>query len=154
MSSLDEMIEKALIMVKADLLFSKENMQKSIDVAEKKAKEINVPVTICITDITGNPRMIYRMSEAKLVSLTLAPKKASSALLMQSETKNLNHDTNPNGELYQIETMMDGKLVTFAGGIPIKYQNRIIGAIGVSGGAVSEDQLICETAVSTFLKGE
>ncbi|MGO3732288.1 MAG: GlcG/HbpS family heme-binding protein [Vagococcus sp.] len=154
MNSLDKLVEKALINIQADALFSKANLQQAIDAAEQKAQDIHVPVTICISDLSGNPRMLYRMEEAKLVSLTLAPKKASSALLMQSETKDLNKDTNPGGELYQIETMMAGELVTFAGGIPIMYHDKMIGAIGVSGGKVSEDQIICETAVAALLKGE
>lgn len=74
--------------------------------------------------------------------------------MMQAPTKDLNKDTEPGGELYQMETMLEGKLVTFAGGIPIEFKGKIIGAIGVSGGLVSEDQLICETAVAAFLKGE
>lgn len=154
MNNLEEMIEKAVLTVQAEALFSKKNLQKTIDIAENKAQEINVPVTICISDLAGNPRILYRMAEAKLVSLTLAPKKANSALLMQAPTKDLNKDTEPGGELYQIETMLDGKLVTFAGGIPIDFKGKIIGEIGVSGGLVSEDQLICETAVAAFLKGE
>lgn len=151
---LNEAIEKAIKMVHADVLFSKENLMRVIDVAEAKAREIKVPVTICISDVAGNARMLYRMPEAKLVSLTLAPKKANSALLMQAPTKDLNKDTQPGGDLYQIETMMAGELVTFAGGLPIIYEEQIIGAIGVSGGLVSEDQLICETAVAALLKGE
>lgn len=153
-NNIDQLVEKALINIQAEALFSKDNLQQAINKGEEKAREIQVPVTICISDISGNPRMLYRMEDAKLVSLTLAPKKAASALLMQAETKDLNKDTQPNGELYQIETMMEGKLVTFAGGIPIFYHEKIIGAIGVSGGAVSEDQLICKTTVNAFLKGE
>ncbi len=154
LNNIEELVEKALINIQAEALFSKDNLQHAIDMGEKKAQEINVPVTLCISDISGNPRMLYRMEDAKLVSLTLAPKKAASALLMQAETKDLNKDTQPGGELYQIETMMDGKLVTFAGGIPIFYQKKMIGSVGVSGGAVSEDQLICKTTVEAFLKGE
>lgn len=75
MNSLEEMIEKALVTVQAEELFSKKNLQQTIDAAENKACEINVPVTICISDLAGNPRMLYRMVDAKLVSLTLAPKK-------------------------------------------------------------------------------
>lgn len=51
-----------------------------------------------------------------------------------------------------METMLDGKLASFAGGIPLKINDEIIGAIGVSGGLVEEDQSICEAAVAEFLK--
>lgn len=154
MNNVDSLVEKALIIVQSEALFSKSNLQKTIDQAEEKAQQLGVPVTICISDIAGNPRMLYRMADAKLVSLTLAPKKANSALMMQAPTKDLNKETEPGGELYQMETMLEGKLVTFAGGIPICFKGKMIGAIGVSGGLVSEDQTICETAVAAFLKGE
>lgn len=153
MNDLDELIEKALATVQGEALFSKTNLYHTVDMAVAKAEAIKVPVTICISDSAGEPRMVYRMPEAKLVSLRLAPKKANSALMMQAATKDLNRDTQPGGELYGMETMLEGELVTFAGGIPLTFKNRTIGAIGVSGGTVAEDHLICETAISTFLQG-
>lgn len=51
-----------------------------------------------------------------------------------------------------METMLDGKLVSFPGGIPIEIGGKIVGAIGVSGGLIEEDQAICEAAVAEFIK--
>ena len=151
---LERQVEKAIAQIKAEIYFSKENLQRVIDVAEKKALEIDVPVTICISDISGHPRMFYHMPDANIVSITLAPKKANSAIMLGKPTKDVNRDTVPGGELYQMENMMNGELVTFAGGIPLESNGHIVGAIGVSGGLVDEDHLICETAVKSFFKGE
>jgi uncharacterized protein GlcG (DUF336 family) len=82
----------------------------------------------------------------------LAPKKAWSAIAMEEPTKDISRDIQPGGPLYQMETMLDGKLVSFPGGIPIVIDDKIIGAIGVSGGLVEEDQAICEAAIREFLK--
>ncbi len=153
-NDLEGKVEKALAYLKAETYFEKDNLHRVIDVAEQKAQEINVPVTICISDMSGHPRMYYHMPEANIVSITLAPKKANTAIMMRKQTKDLNKDTVPGGELYQMETMLNGEIVTFAGGIPLISHGQIIGAIGVSGGLVDEDQLICETAVKAFFEGE
>lgn len=92
------------------------------------------------------------MPNANLVSSTLAPKKAWSAIAMKEPTKEISKDIQPGAPLYQMETMLDGKLVSFPGGIPLVINGTAIGAIGVSGGLIEEDQSICEAAVAAFLK--
>ena len=117
-----------------------------------KANEINVPATIAVVDASGNLISLHRMKDAILASLELAPKKAYSAISMKSSTKDLSHSSQPGDELYQIETNTDGKIVTFAGGIPIIGDGVYYGAVGVSGGTVDEDQQIADYAIS--LEGE
>lgn len=131
-------------------LFEIKKMERVIDAAVAKASELGTGVTICLMDITNTPQMIYHMPNANLVSSTLAPKKAWSAIAMKEPTKDISKDIQPGASLYQMETMLDGRLVSFAGGIPLVVDGVIKGAIGVSGGATSEDQAICETAVQEF----
>jgi len=132
-------------------LFEIKKMERVIDAAIAKANEIGTDVTICLMDITNTPQMIYHMPNANLVSSTLAPKKAWSAIAMKEPTKDISKDIQPGASLYQMETMLDGRLASFAGGIPLVIDGEIKGAIGVSGGATTEDQAICETAVEEFL---
>lgn len=55
------------------------------------------------------------------------------------------------GAIYNIEHSNDG-LVTFPGGIPIKNSDgKIIGAIGVSGGTIEQDQVIAIAGVESIL---
>ncbi|WP_341779965.1 GlcG/HbpS family heme-binding protein [Levilactobacillus sp. HBUAS70063] len=133
-------------------LFDRHKMERVIDAAVAKADELKVGVTICIMDQATTPQMIYHMPNANLVSVTLAPKKAWSAIAMKEPTKNISRDIQPGGPLYQMETMLDGRLVSFPGGIPLEIGDIAIGAIGVSGGLIEEDQAICEAAVAAFLK--
>ncbi|MEN2359960.1 GlcG/HbpS family heme-binding protein [Levilactobacillus brevis] len=133
-------------------LFDRHKMEKVIDAAVARADELKVGVTICIMDQATVPQMLYHMPNANLVSSTLAPKKAWSAIAMKEPTKEISKDIQPGAPLYQMETMLDGKLVSFPGGIPLVINGTAIGAIGVSGGLIEEDQSICEASVAAFLK--
>lgn len=135
-----------------ETMFDRHKMERVIDAAVKKAHSIGVAVTIVIMKKDQVVQMSYHMPGALLVSSTLAPKKAWSALAMQEPTKDISPAIQPGAGLYQIETMMDGRLATFAGGIPLVINDRIVGAIGVSGGKVEEDEAVCEAAVAAFLK--
>lgn len=115
--------------------------------ARDKAEELGVPVVISLLDSSAQTVLHYRMEDALLVSNELADKKAYSALGMKMQTKDLGKLTKSDRWLFQLETMTDGKIVSLAGGIPILSKERIIGAIGVSGGTASEDQQIAEYAI-------
>lgn len=132
--------------------FALTKLEHVIEAAVKRATALNVGVTIVILSQDQVVQMSYHMPNANLIGSTLAPKKAWSALAMQQPTINLSAQVQPGAELYQIETMMAGKLTTFGGGIPLKVHGNLIGAIGVSGGTVAQDQSICETAVEAFMK--
>ncbi len=43
-----------------------------------------------------------------------------------------------------------GRIVIFAGGIPLQDGDQVVGAIGVSGGAVDQDQEVAEAGVAAY----
>lgn len=135
-----------------DPMFDRKKMERVIDAAVDKANEIGIGVTIVIMKNNQVVQMSYHMPNALLVSCTLAPKKAWSALAMREPTKDISPDIQPGAGLYQMETMLDGKLASFAGGIPLVINGKMIGSIGVSGGRVEQDEAVCEAAVAAFLK--
>ncbi len=45
---------------------------------------------------------------------------------------------------------MRGRIVIFAGGIPLQDGDQVVGAIGVSGGAVDQDQEVAEAGVAAY----
>src|SRR5699024_9244148 len=130
----------------SDYLFNKAST--IIERAIAKAYKMKTSITVAIVDASGNLIAKYRMKDALLVSIELAQKKAYTAVAMKDSTYNLSQASLPNQPLYQIETNTEGQIVTFAGGIPIKREREIIGAVGVSGGTVEEDQKIAEYAVN------
>lgn len=118
---------------------------KIFQACEQQAKAMRIPVSMALVDEFGKLVSFYRMSGALLISESLAQKKAYSAVAMKSDTHELKGKIQPEGELYQLESLTDGKIVTFGGGFLIKDSSgRILGGIGVSGGAVEEDMTIAQ----------
>lgn len=112
--------------------------------------ELKVPVVISVVDANGHLIMTYRMPEALLVSTDLAPKKAYTSVALKCATHQLSDLIQPGTDLYQLETMCDGKIVTFGGGIPLYQQQQLVGAIGISGGTVKQDIEIALAAIKNL----
>ena len=43
-----------------------------------------------------------------------------------------------------------GRVMIFAGGIPLKRDGKVVGAIGVSGGSGEQDQAVAEAGAAAF----
>ena len=52
--------------------------------------------------------------------------------------------------LFGINSTNHEKIVTFAGGVPVKSGGTVIGAVGASGGTVDQDQQVVEAAAAAF----
>jgi uncharacterized protein GlcG (DUF336 family) len=116
--------------------------QVILKAALKKAVEIKVPMNIAIVDAGGNLKAFYRQEDAFLGSIDISIKKAVTARYFNMPTRTLGAASQPGKSLYGIEVSNDG-LILFAGGVPlIDKNNVIIGAIGVSGGTVDEDESV------------
>lgn len=116
--------------------------QTILQAALKKAVEIKVPMNIAIVDAGGNLKAFYRQEDAFLGSIDISIKKAVTARYFNMPTRTLGAASQPGESLYGIEVSNDG-LILFAGGVPlIDKNNVIIGAIGVSGGTVDEDESV------------
>lgn len=115
--------------------------------ARKQAQVEGIPVVITVVDQSAEVVMTYRMEDALLVSSDMAYKKAYTAIGMKMQSKDLAPLTQPGQWLFNLETMTDNKVVSLAGGVPIYNGDRIIGAIGISGGSADQDQRIAEAAL-------
>ncbi len=115
---------------------------KILTAALKKAEAIKVPMNIAIVDAGGNLKAFYRQEDAFLGSIDISIKKAVTARYFNMSTRALGAASQVGKPLYGIEISNDG-LVIFAGGVPlVDANNVIIGAIGVSGGSVDEDETV------------
>jgi uncharacterized protein GlcG (DUF336 family) len=59
----------------------------------------------------------------------------------------------PGGPLFGLQANGGGRYVIFAGGEPLRREGRIVGAIGVSGGTVEQDQASAMSAVTAWGEG-
>jgi uncharacterized protein GlcG (DUF336 family) len=53
-------------------------------------------------------------------------------------------------QFFGIHASNNGRVMIFAGGIPLKRGGQIVGAIGVSGGSGEQDQTVAEAGTAAF----
>jgi uncharacterized protein GlcG (DUF336 family) len=120
-----------------------------IQLAKAKAVQLNVHVNIAVLDTAANLKAFERMDNAFLGTIDLALKKAKTASLFRMSSEAVGQFLKPEAGTYGMVNT-NGGLVGFAGGLPINKDNEIIGYIGVSGGAISEDLVIATAGASLF----
>jgi uncharacterized protein GlcG (DUF336 family) len=124
--------------------------QAVLAAARAKATQIGVPMNIAVVDEGSNLVAFARMDDAWLGSIDIAQNKAYTARAFDMPTKDLAPLAQPGGPLYGIEASNHGLLIVFAGGIPLISGGHVVGAIGVSGGTVEQDQEVAEAGVAVF----
>lgn len=128
------------------------NAETAIAAAKTKAKELGTLMNIAIVDAGANLIAFAHMDNAWLGSIDIAQKKARTARFFNMPTGDIGKLSQPGGALYNIEHS-NGGLITFPGGLPIKNANgQVIGAIGVSGDSVQNDQLVAQAGVDAVNK--
>jgi len=120
--------------------------------AEEEAKNIGVAMVISVVDDGGNLVAIHRMDDAWLASIDIAQNKAWTSVALKMPTASLAEATVPAAELYGLNTTNSGRLVVFGGGIPLVVDDKVVGAIGVSGSTVPHDVQVAEAGVKAFNK--
>lgn len=109
---------------------------------EKKAEEMGVKAVIAVSDASGRPVAVHCMDGAYIGSYDVALNKTYTAVAFQMPTDRLAALAAPGGELYGIQNTNDGKIVIFGGGEPLYLGERMIGALGVSGGTAAQDTML------------
>ena len=127
---------------------SLEKARKIIRAGEKKAKEMNLSAVFAVVNSEGNLIIEERMDNAILVSIDVAYKKAYTAAALKLNTEDLTALVQPGAMFYGLQS--DPKYIVFGGGMLLKVDGKIVGAIGVSGGSAQEDIEIAKACVEAF----
>jgi uncharacterized protein GlcG (DUF336 family) len=117
--------------------------------AEAKAWEIGVPVVVAIVDAGVHLKAFSRMDGAPLGSIDVAMKKARTAALFNTTSEAVWEYCKPGAPAHGLE-LTNGGLAPFGGGVPIEAGGELVGAVGISGGAVSQDREIAIAAAAAF----
>ncbi|MBC7795665.1 MAG: heme-binding protein [Pyrinomonadaceae bacterium] len=124
--------------------------RRIIEAAEKKAVEIGQPMNIAVADAGGNLIAHVRMDDAWIGSIDISIKKAFTSRAFDIATKDLAAESQSGRQFFGIHASNDGKIMIFAGGIPLKKDGKVVGAIGVSGGSGEQDHSVAEAGVVAF----
>ena len=124
--------------------------RKVIAAAEQKAAEIKQPMNIAVVDEGGNLVSHARMDGAWIGSIDISQKKAYTSRAFDIATKDLASHSQSGGQFFGIHASNNGKIMIFAGGIPLKKDGKVVGAIGVSGGSGDQDHAVAEAGAAAF----
>lgn len=128
---------------------SAEAAQKLVQAAEKKAREIGVPMVIAICDESGVLKAFSRMDGAALLSVGIAQDKAYSAVSFGISTDAWFEFIKNDPPLLHGIVKTD-RLTVFGGGYPVKQGDAVIGGIGVSGGHYHQDMEVAQAAIEAL----
>ena len=121
---------------------------QAVDAALNKANEMGVKMDITVVDVGANLKAFVRMDGAWLGSIDIAQKKARTARWFDMPTGAIGGLSQPGGPLFNIEHSNNG-LITFPGGLPLKNSGgEVIGAIGVSGSTVEDDDAVASAGAA------
>jgi uncharacterized protein GlcG (DUF336 family) len=121
-----------------------------IAAARRHAQQIGVPMNIAVVDGGNNLVAFARMDGAWLGSIDIAQGKAYTARAFDMGTDALAPLAQPGQSLFGIQASNQGRIIVFPGGVPITADGTVVGAIGVSGGTVDQDQQVAEAGAAAF----
>ena len=124
--------------------------RRVITAAEAKAREIGQPMNIAVVDAGGNLVSHVRMDGAWIGSIDISINKAFTARAFDIETAQLAENNQPSQQFYGIQNSNHGRIMIFAGGVPLRRNGHVVGAIGVSGGSGSQDQAVATSGASAI----
>lgn len=119
-----------------------------ISAGERKAAEMGIPYNIAVVDAGGGLIAHVRMDGAWLGSVDIAIGKAWTARAFDMSTDELARVTQSGQPGFGLNTTNDSKVVIFGGGIPIRIDGIVVGAVGASGGSVEQDIAVARAAVA------
>ena len=124
---------------------SLDRAQAVLQAAVGEAKKRNWKMNAAVVDSGGNLVAFQRMDGAMLASIQIAEHKARAAATFRRPTKVFEDGV----QLMQLNYLLafDG-IVASRGGIPLIEQGAIIGAIGCSGGADSQDEIVSKAGAA------
>jgi uncharacterized protein GlcG (DUF336 family) len=118
--------------------------------ARRAAEAAGVAVSVTVLDAGGHLLAFRRDDAAVLISGETSTRKAYTALQLDAPTADLVDLVKPDGPFHSLPTALDRPLLFLAGGVPVHRDGRLIGAIGVGGGAPEQDHSFAAAALATL----
>src|ERR1044071_5284674 len=110
---------------------------KIIDVLKERLEKENKGAAVAIVDAHGELIAFLRTDGCRLPSINIAINKAFTAARESSESKSVGNRSREEG--FPMTNYGDPRYVSWGGGVPIRYEGKVIGGIGVSGLPEEED---------------
>src|SRR4051812_40791748 len=122
----------------------------ALQCAIQHAASIDLAICCAVVDRRGELIAFLRMDGTPPAASEFARRKAITAAMTRRPTEEVTERLTPDGPMAGYFTLPN--ICVFPGGIPIRVNERVIGAIGVSGGT-GEADIACATAGIEALGG-
>ncbi|MFD7294192.1 GlcG/HbpS family heme-binding protein [Streptomyces sp. BH106] len=129
---------------------STQDAETLVSAARLAAEAAGVTVSVTVLDAGGHLLAFRRDDRAVLISGETSTRKAYTALQLNAPTADLVDLVKPEGPFHTLPTALDRPLLFIAGGLPVHRDGRLIGAIGVGGGAPEQDHGFATAAVEAL----
>ena len=111
---------------------------------EEKASTMDMKVVSAVYNSSARPIAVHCMDDAYIASYDVAINKAYTSAALKMPTSTLKPLCQPGAPLYGIQHTNEGKIVIFGGGEVLLHKDKVIGALGVSGGTEEADTALAE----------
>jgi glc operon protein GlcG len=124
--------------------------QRVIDLVREEAGRRGKAATVAVADPHGELIAFGRMDGASLAAITIAINKAYTAARAQKPTRDIGDRVRSSDDGHDIAYFGDPRFVGWGGGVPVRRNGKVIGAVGVSGLPQAEDMEVAALAVAAI----
>ncbi|MFB7175497.1 heme-binding protein [Streptomyces sp. NPDC056254] len=121
-----------------------------VAVATSAAEAAGAAVSVTVLDAGGHLLAFRRDDRAVLISGETSTRKAYTALQLDAPTADLVDAVRPDGPFHTLPTALDRPLLFIPGGLPVHRDGRLVGAVGVGGGAPAQDHAFAAAALEAL----
>jgi uncharacterized protein GlcG (DUF336 family) len=120
----------------------------AVDAALERAAELGVAVNVAVTDPSGALIAFARMDGAPLLSSGIAQDKAWTVSAFNGIATHEFFGLIEHEAALREGIVHRDRLVVFGGGVPVRVDGALVGAVGVSGGTAEQDREIAEAGAA------
>jgi glc operon protein GlcG len=124
--------------------------QRVLDAALAEAGRLQLALCITIADPSGLPVLTARMDGAPRLSAQIADDKAYSVASFGGAPTHMWWDMIKDQPALVHGITKTPRLTIFGGGLPLRSQGQLVGAIGVSGGTAEQDQVVAQAGADAL----
>jgi uncharacterized protein GlcG (DUF336 family) len=121
-----------------------------VDAAERHAATVGLAIVTVVVDESGVPKAMRRMDGAPLVAVEAARKKALTAIGFGLATGRAWHDFIGEDPILAAGASSLPDFTMLGGGLPLRVDGALVGAIGVSGGHYEQDETCARAALGAL----
>jgi glc operon protein GlcG len=125
--------------------------QRAIQAIEAEARQRGKAVTIAVADAHGELVGLLRLDGAPLASIVIASNKAWTAARERKPTWDIGQRSRHPEAGFDLANYGDPRYVGWGGGLPVRVDGAVVGAVAVSGLTQQEDVELAQVGVDAIV---